>query len=533
MKHNMFGLNPIINDPTVNLTYDEVLAKSDHEFFNYIEHMRSALRTIWDEQGLAPVRGWKEDEVREDFGNMVSFDTSKFWRIDELTGRRVIVNTFNVGNSVNCWHMDKMLKVRFNYTEDSNSGRSIYQFFADDKLFKRYLPYARRHFLRDSFYFFAQTVKQGDGLPHFPEIKANTASDFCVQFADKERTYGTHELLIEAKKLDKAYSGYAEHLRDAAFLQVTYDELITLVKANVLPKITCRVIQANKELDREHTFHVRLYEKGQHIFPAMFKSFRISMCSYAVNFPPLTAKLLYETFLRGIEREHELLIWDPSAGWAGRLLGALSLDLRTSKNEFQPVRYIGTDPNPDFYQDGNVYHDIGAYYNGVREAASLYDETNKCVVLPYGSEVVQRDASFKELKGKLDIIFTSPPYFNREAYSEDENQSYKKYTSYELWRDGFLQPTLKTAYEWLAPQRYLLWNIADLKVGSKYLPLEEDSLAIAKSLGFEYKETILMALKSMPGANRVTEDGTLTAKNFCKVDNRLMKYEPVHVFYKP
>jgi hypothetical protein len=526
------GINPILDDPEINVTYDAILGMTDAEFLDYVQRMRSALRSIWDIQDIAPVRGWSEDEVREDFNAMSSFNANKFWHKDELTGRRVILNTHNVGNSVNAWNMSRMLKVRFNYTEDDN-GRSIYQFFADDKLFKRYLPYARRHFLRDSFYFFAQTVKKGDGLPHFPEVKAADASEFCRDFGTKERTYGTHELLIEAKKLDKSYTGYAEHLKDAEFLVLNYDELIELVKSGVLPKITCRVIRANKELDRDHAFHVRLYEKGQKLFPAMFKSFRISMCSYAVNFPPLTAKLLYETFLKGLERDGGVMIWDPSAGWAGRLLAALSLDLRTTTNEFQPVRYIGTDPNPDFYADGNIYHDIGKFYNEVRGGASLYDETNRYLVMPYGSEVVQRDAGFQQLKGKLDIVFTSPPYFNREAYSEDENQSYKKFSSYDSWREGFLRPTLQTAYDWLAPERYLLWNIADLKVGSKYLPLEQDSIAIAKQLGFKFKETILMALKSMPGANRTTEDGTLTAKNFCKVDGRLLKFEPVHVFYKP
>ena len=526
------GLNPILDDVKINITYDDILGMSDTEFLDYIQRMRATLCTIWDEQDIAPVRGWTPEEVADDFREMSSFNASKFWHKDELTGRRVIINTHNVGNSVNAWHMSRMLKVRFNYSE-KDDGRSIYQFFKDDTLFKRYLPYARRHFLRDSFYFFAQTVKLGDSLPHFPEVKPLSGLAFCSEFANRERTYGTHELLIEAKKLDRTYTGYATDLQEAEFFSLSYDELILLVKTKVLPRITCRVIRAHKELNRDHAFHVRMYEKGQRMFPAMFKSFRISMCSYAVNFPPLTAKLLYETFLKGLERDQGLLIWDPSAGWAGRLLGALSLDLRTTQNEFQPVRYVGTDPNPDFYELGNIYHDIGSYYTIVRNSASLYDEANLYAVQPYGSEVVHRDAAFRELRGKLDIVFTSPPYFNREAYCEDENQSFKKFTSYEQWRDGFLRPTLHTAYDWLAHERYLLWNIADLKVGSKYLPLEQDSIAIAQEFGFEYRETILMALKSMPGANRIKEDGTPTAKNFCKVDGRLYKFEPIHVFFKP
>jgi len=63
--------------------------------------------------------------------------------------------------------------------------------------------------------------------------------------------------------------------------------------------------------------------------------------------------------------------------------------------------------------------------------------------------------------------------------------------------------------------------------------LEQDSIRIAEELGFVYKETVLMALMNMPGANRVTEDGEATAKNYLKLDNgKLMKYEPVHVFWK-
>ena len=525
------GLNPILDDPEINVTYDTILGMTDAEFLDYVQRMRTALRSIWDVQDIAPVRGWSATEVAEDFNTMSSFNANKFWHTDELTGRRVIVNTHNVGNSVNAWNMSRMLKVRFNYSE-KDDGRSIYQFFADDKLFSRYLPYARRHFLRDSFYFFAQTVKRGDALPHFGEVKPSNAVDYCQQFADKERTYGTHEILIEAKKLDKGYTGYAEHLKDAEFLVLSYDELIELVKSGVLPKITCRVIRAGKELNRDHAFHVRVYEKGQHMFPAMFKSFRISMSSYAHQYPPLTARLLYETYLRGVPGNDPLYIWDPSAGWGGRMLAALSLDLRTSSNEFRSVHYVGTDPNPSFYENGNIYDDIAEFYNGVRGGSSLFDETNKSTVLPYGSEVFHRDAMFRSLRDRFDIVFTSPPYFNRECYSEDGNQSCKKFSAYDSWRDGFLLPTLQNAWDALASNRYLLWNIADIKVGHKYLPLEADSIRLAESVGFKHVDTLHMAMKSMPGANRVKEDGTLTAKNMSKVGGHLVKHEPIFVFIK-
>ncbi len=114
------------------------------------------------------------------------------------------------------------------------------------------------------------------------------------------------------------------------------------------------------------------------------------------------------------------------------------------------------------------------------------------------------------------MISSSPlPIFNREAYSENENQSYKKYgSSYESWRDGFLRPTLETCTEWLASGRYLLWNIADILVKGKYLSLEEDSKNIIESLGLEYKYKLKMALEGMPGQNRMGEDGKPLCKKF-------------------
>ena len=41
-----------------------------------------------------------------------------------------------------------------------------------------------------------------------------------------------------------------------------------------------------------------------------------------------------------------------------------------------------------------------------------------------------------------------------------------------------------------------------------------------------------MGLEGMPGQNRVGEDGKPKCKNFCQVDDKYMKYEPVFVFFK-
>jgi hypothetical protein len=49
----------------------------------------------------------------------------------------------------------------------------------------------------------------------------------------------------------------------------------------------------------------------------------------------------------------------------------------------------------------------------------------------------------------------------------------------------------------------------------------------------EYKGMLKMALESMPGQNRLDENGVPKCKNYCKVDGTYLKYEPIFVFYKP
>ncbi len=552
------GLNPLVDNPNVNLTYDDILQMSDDEFLEYITLMRETIRHIWDKRGIPPSRGWSEHDVEDDFRELAGFNTTKLWKVDELTGRRVIHNTHVLGNSVNAWNLSKMLKVRINYTEKDN-GRSIYDFFAKDDLFAHYLPYARRHFLRDSFYFFAQTVKKGDALPHRPEIVPQTAEEYIKAFATHARVYGTHEIILEPKAKDKAeYSGYADHLRDAEFFSLSWGQVLTLSMPlsggkpaePTLPQIALRLCHKLKAGPEEYDYHVRVYERGQKLFPAMFKSFRVSMCQYAVNFPPMTAKALYEHFLP--REQDEVIVWDPSMGWAGRILGAMSANIQNKDGSASRLHYLGSDPNPEFYANGtSMYASVANFYNAIREGDSLFDESHTFKAFPCGSEMMRAVPAFQKYKGKLDLVFTSPPYFNREAYVDDPEQSFKKFPAYDSWRDGFLEKTLATAYEWLKPGAYLLWNIADVKIGEKLLPLEQDSIAITEKLGFEHTETILMTLRGMPGANRgaTTEEVSgpedvfgnadtktvtknATAKNFCKVDGRLLKFEPVHVFRK-
>jgi len=284
-------------------------------------------------------------------------------------------------------------------------------------------------------------------------------------------------------------------------------------------------------MSKEKLYAIRVYRKGNRVFPSGFKSFRIGYIQPAVNFPPMTAKYLYERFTNDIKQQEQIKIFDPSAGWGGRILGAMCC--RDDRN----ILYVGTDPNPDnFFDDGtSKYSSVADFYNTKTYRGNpFFSSTNKYEIYQLGSEEIHKDENFQKYRGSIDLVFTSPPYFNREAYSEDENQSYKKYgSSYQSWRDGFLRPTLKTCVDWLKNDRYLLWNVADIKLKGEYLPLEEDSKKILEEHGMVYKYTLKMALESMPGQNRLDENGIPKCKNYCRTNGKYIKYEPVFVFWKP
>ena len=118
-----------------------------------------------------------------------------------------------------------------------------------------------------------------------------------------------------------------------------------------------------KELDGEvNDFFVRTFELKQKIFPAGIQAFRLGLGQPAVNFPPLTARYLYERYTDHINidelEDKQLNIYDPSSGWGGRILGAMSSKKR--------IHYVGTDPNTDNFIDEvgiSRYEYVANFYN--------------------------------------------------------------------------------------------------------------------------------------------------------------------------
>ena len=458
----------------VNIKFEELLYMNEEETSEWIENLRSFIISEWDDKGIPPTIGANTSNIKKNFMKLREYDVhNKFLVRDDNGNENVIKNYNKHASSVNQF-FPTMLKTRV-------QNGSIYDWFTDEYKHK-FQKVIKRILKRDSMYNWSKCVLDDEEIPE---------NFFIVQHKHNavESMYKTLSV-EEVEKLDEKH------------------------KTN-LPK----------ELDGDtFKFLVRDFQLGQKLFPSGIQAFRLGLGQPAVNFPPLTARYLYEHYTNHIKQDEPVNIYDPSSGWGGRILGAMS--------SLRKIHYIGTDPNTDNYIDElgkSRYEYVADFFNNeVLESNPFWEEEkNTFHYFQMGSELIGKHPDFQQYKGKLDMVFTSPPYFDREQYSDDEEQSFKAYPKYDDWRDNFLNPTLTNAFNSLREDRYLLWNIADIKIGKdKYYPLEQDSIDVIESLGGTYQGKLKMLMTSMVGVDQSK------VKNSVKVNGTHLKYEPIFVFYK-
>ncbi len=158
---------------------------------------------------------------------------------------------------------------------------------------------------------------------------------------------------------------------------------------------------------------------------------RISHKMRPSNFRPVVARQLIRAF-----SETSACVLDFSAGFGGRLLGAVSLDRK----------YIGIDPADEQVAGLNrLFDEVRAYVPGRAEIHKACAED----MLP--------DLA----SGSMSLVFSSPPYFDRERYSDDVGQSYVRYPDILSWSSMFLCRILVDSARILKSGGVLLLNVTD------------------------------------------------------------------------
>ena len=163
-------------------------------------------------------------------------------------------------------------------------------------------------------------------------------------------------------------------------------------------------------------------------------------------------------------------VFDPSMGFGGRLIGFIASHCST---------YVGTDPAKLQYE-GNS-----------KLVADLMPKKKKAILVMSPVE----DWNEKPWTGKVDLVFTSPPYFCKEKYSEEPTQSWKRYTEFDGWLEGFMRPMIKKARNVLKPKGILGINVQDVKMKQQVFPLVKETVRIIEEEGFVRQEDEIVPMR--------------------------------------
>jgi len=170
------------------------------------------------------------------------------------------------------------------------------------------------------------------------------------------------------------------------------------------------------------------------------------------QFRPAVAKGLVEAFctIGGT-------VFDPCAGWGGRMLGTLAVGRR----------YVGIDRNPETA--------VALSHLGGR----------LCELFKIDSSYVEiQQKSFQDVPDgevRADFAMTSPPYLNREIYPGDPEFD----ITVDVWVSEFLLPMFMTVASMLLPGGHFAVNIANLqnRTGG-IIPLEDITIKAGLVTGF-------------------------------------------------
>jgi len=185
-------------------------------------------------------------------------------------------------------------------------------------------------------------------------------------------------------------------------------------------------------------------------------------------FNPTWSKSLLTIVLGGNLKNKKWL--DISAGWGDRLITAMALDME----------YHGYDPNIDLI-------------NGHQKMIDMFGDQNKHFIYykPFEKSLLPQI--------KFDVILTSPPFFNLETYSDNQDeQSIINYPKFNDWVVKFLFTSLLKAWNNLKVGGYLILHIGDTR---NLILAEPTNIFIQNFLPFASWEGVI-GIKGMTGYNR-------------------------------
>jgi len=154
-------------------------------------------------------------------------------------------------------------------------------------------------------------------------------------------------------------------------------------------------------------------------------------------------------------------VLDPCAGWGGRMLGTVSYG----------ADYIAFEPNT-------------TTYNNLMKIVDFLGINNKVTLICDDARNM-----LKYNLPKVDMVLTSPPYFDLEVYTHEDTQSITNTTSYQDWADSFLREIIKLSISHLNENGVSCWNVGKVKNRDMNVDVEK----YHKEFGYQISDTLTVS----------------------------------------
>lgn len=160
------------------------------------------------------------------------------------------------------------------------------------------------------------------------------------------------------------------------------------------------------------------------------------------QFKPSIAKEIYSRF-----KAKNVL--DLSSGWGDRLIGAIACETVES--------YLGFDPNTNLRKGHSKIIKTLCPLNGKN---------------PHNFNIEYVGFEYGDLTGKkFDMMFTSPPFFDFEVYSNDDQQSINTNPNFKSWIKNFLFESIAKCWQHLEEFGKLIIYIGDTPGSNPTIPM--------------------------------------------------------------
>lgn len=463
-----FSKHPMIENPKFNLVYEDILKMNFKVFKRFSLDLRTELLRIWKEDNIPPYVGKNREGIVDDFTKLKEHDISTLIMDGDDSYEYVIHNNYRYGSSCNQF-TSALHKTKFD-------GTSLWDILSKEEHELRWIRKFTRNLKQDYAYEFSKRIYDKKDIPELIE-------DGWSLLPQKKSPID--DVIYSKKELQK------------------------MVKDGLIQKYHIENLGILHESETE--FNIRKYKSDTKIFTHIIHLIRIGFSNTPTNFNPLIGRTIYEKFL---DENTNHVVYDSSSGWGGRFLGAMISNRK--------IKYLGVDVNSHLFEPNNTYDELSKF---------LTDELDiKCdySIKKMSSIRYRETEEYEKYKGKVSMILTSPPYYAKEEYSDDLEQSYIQFRSYKDWITMYLYTTFKIGYEMVKDGGYCLVNISDITIKSKHFELELDTIQTLEEIGWEYQYQIGMRMNRFIGLDA----GKIVNRVMDKSKGNFMKVEPILVFKK-